>query len=333
MESSPNEKTTKKNKNVDPYLFSNSLIFDENIDKLWLHLRDLTTEVKNIDFIDDFKFIKGNNTWTVGNKFSVYWVGVCNIDVKCVNVNVERTRKKIKWKLKLSIGIRYYKTLILYRITQNKKTLVKNIITRTEKRNGLIDFNQTKDYYTSLQKKILQEQKNSLQNIQKDIILYESCVINKNHLQVWNLLTDFQKIPIFTDCQRNVQYKGLKNEVGSFVRYYDEKLKRNVFLKIIKCDIPEKRNCWTFSFQSIGTNCMNIPKLIEIKVININENKTQISILHEFAHNSNPDYMKEFIIYKKKVIKEIFDYFTENQDECLINSGNDSPENNVNINI
>ena len=46
----------------DYFLFSTSLIFDENIDTLWLYLKDLTEETKNIEFLDNFKFIKGENT-------------------------------------------------------------------------------------------------------------------------------------------------------------------------------------------------------------------------------------------------------------------------------
>ena len=126
-----------KKKMDDNFLFSTSLIFDENIDKLWLYLRDLSQEASNIDFLDDFKFIKGDNTWTVGNICSMYWVGVSHITIKCKSIKVDRTRKKIRWKFKCDIGINYYKTLVLYRITQNGKTLVKSYFTRTKKRNKL----------------------------------------------------------------------------------------------------------------------------------------------------------------------------------------------------
>lgn len=44
MEDKPN-----KDKNKSSFLFSCSLIFDEDIDKLWLYLRDLCAETSNID--------------------------------------------------------------------------------------------------------------------------------------------------------------------------------------------------------------------------------------------------------------------------------------------
>ena len=110
----------------------------------------MSFETSNIDFLDDFKYIKGDNTWTVGNICSMYWAGVTHLTAKCMTVKVDGTRKKIKWKFKSDIGIDYYKSLTLFRITQNGKTLVKSHFTRTENKNNLIDFSQTLNYYSNL---------------------------------------------------------------------------------------------------------------------------------------------------------------------------------------
>ena len=150
----------------DSFLFSTSLIFDENIDELWLYLKDLSTETKNIEFLDNFKMIKGENTWTIGNVFSLYWVGVSNIEITCISLNVTRMKKKIKWKFICDIGISYYKTMILYRITSDDKTLVKLIFSRCEK-NKLVDFNPQLQYYLNLQLDILVLQSKYLQGLKK----------------------------------------------------------------------------------------------------------------------------------------------------------------------
>ena len=141
-------------KNEGSFLFSTSLLFDENIDKLWLFLKDLSLETKVVDFLDNFKLIKGENSWTPGNIFSIYWVGVSNIEVRCLSSNVTRMKKKIKWKFKCDIGISYYKTMILYRITNDDKTLVKFNFTRCEK-NKDVDFSSQMNYYANLQYEIL----------------------------------------------------------------------------------------------------------------------------------------------------------------------------------
>ena len=297
----------------DTFLFSTSLIFDENIDKLWLYLRDLSNEVQIVDFLDEFKYIKGNNTWTVGNVCSCYWVGVSHLQLKCKSVNINRTRKKIKWKIKCDIGINYYKTLILYRITQSGKTLVKLNFTRTKKSNNLIDFSQTLTYYTSLQYSMLMKQSQYLQNIKKDIILYESCIINKNHLKIWNIITDLKKLSQITSMSyKNIEYKGQINEVGSFIKYYDENLKKNIFLKIIGYEMSEQKKVSLFRLESIGSYNNNTAKIIEISIIKINNNKAQLSLLHKFSYISSPDYIKQFEIKKREFLKQIIKYIEEN---------------------
>ena len=297
----------------DNFLFSTSLIFDENIDKLWLYLRDLSKEIPIIDFLDEFKYIKGDNTWTVGNVCSFYWVGVSHLQLKCKSVSVNRTRKKIKWKIKCDIGINYYKTLILYRITQSGKTLVKLNLTRTKKSNHLIDFSQTMAYYSSLQYNILIKQSQYLQNIKKDIILYESCIINQNHLKIWNIITDFKKLPQITSMScKKIEYKGQINEVGSFIKYYDENLKKNIFFKIIAYEMSEQKKMSLCRLESIGSNNNNIAKIIEISIIKINDNKSQLSILNRFSYNSSSDYIKQFEINKREFLKQIIKYIEEN---------------------
>ena len=175
-------KKSSQNEINNDYLFSTSLIFDENIDKLWICLRNLSTETTNLDFLDNFKYIKGGNTWTPGNIFSLYWVGVSRIEVRCISTKVSRMRKKIKWKFKCDIGIDYYKTLNLFRITQNNKTLVKIIIARTEIKNNSIDYSSSSlNYYNDLQLKILEGHSRHLKNIEKELISYESCIVDQNY--------------------------------------------------------------------------------------------------------------------------------------------------------
>ena len=313
MEKKTEQNILEKNNKDDTFLFSTSLIFDENIDKLWLYLRDLSRETLNLDFLDNFKYIKGDNTWTVGNICSLYWVGVSHITVKCKSIKVDRTRKKIKWKFKCDIGITYYKTLTLYRITQNGKTLVKVCLTRTKKRNKIIDFSQSLSYYLNLQYNILLQQNKYIQNIKKDIISYESCIINKNYLKVWEIITDIKKI-----CDINSVFvtfldsKGATNEIGSFIKYYNKNLKKIIFLKVIEYDNSEKKKCWVYGLESIGTDNLNVAKSVEYKIFIINDNKIQLSILHKFSYNSNLDYINKFNINKKESFKKIIQYIEQN---------------------
>ena len=306
------EENTGKIKKDSSFLFSTSLIFDENIDKLWLYIRDLSKETQNIDFLDNFKFIKGDNTWTIGNVFSFYWVGVTNIEIKCISLNVTRTRKKIKWKFKCDIGISYYKTINLYRITNDDKTLVKVILNRCEK-NRNVEFAPQLKYYLNLQYDILSYQSKHLQSIKKDKKIYESFVVNLNYLKIWNFIHNLKNtLIICPEYLRFVEYNGPSDEIGTFVKvkYFD--IERTIFLKIVEYITPRKRKTYKIRFEAVGTDLANIPQIIEMQLNIIDENKTYLSFFYNFGNKNNNQIVNLFEINLKKVINKISEYFKAN---------------------
>ena len=297
------------------FLFSTSLIFDENIDKLWLHLKDLSAETKIVDFLDNFKFIKGDNTWTSGNTFSLYWIGVSNIEVKCISSKATRMKKKIKWKFICDIGISYYKTMILYRITNCDKTLVKIIMTRVEK-NKLIDFSPQMNYYINLQYDILNFQAKYLQNLKKDKNIYQSCIINKDHIKIWDFVIDLKNIPkIFPGIIEKIEYKGAKNEVGSFIKLYSCELKKVLFYKITKFFTPIKAKTFKWQIEAVGTDLTDVPLSIEIQVSSIEKNKTYFSMLFNFKNKSDEEKVNKLEINLKYLINKIKEYIQGNEKE------------------
>ena len=89
-------------------LFSTSLVFEQNIDTLWLYLRDLNSIIKANDFFENLQFIKGNNTWVKGNIFSFNWIGLTRLKIECIYIKSNINKKIIVWKAKAHIGISFY---------------------------------------------------------------------------------------------------------------------------------------------------------------------------------------------------------------------------------
>lgn len=300
------------------FLFSTSLIFDENIDKLWLFLKDLSIETKLTHFLDNFKFIKGDNTWTIGNIFSIYWVGVSNIEIKCLSSFVTRMKKKIKWKFKCEIGISYYKSVVLYRITNDNKTLVKVTLSKCEN-NKLIDINPQMSYYVSLQSDILNFQSKYLQSIKKDKVIYQSCIIDKNHSKLWNFLIDLKHIDIFCPgIIKNVEYKGAYNEIGTFIKFYICHLNKICFYRISKFVTPIKTKTYTCLFAAVGTDIGNSPSFIEVQMTIIDEKKTFFSVLFNFENKPNMDFIDTFDNNLKNIINKMKQYIKENEKDFNI---------------
>ena len=162
------------NKNI-LFFFSTSLIFEENIDKLWLFLRDLNNEIKVVDYLENLKYIEGNNTFNKDNIFSYNWIGLTQFTVKCLFIEINKNKKVIYWECSGDIGINFFRAHYLYKITESDKTLVKIVVFRIEKENELIDYKPSKNYFANLEFKILADKKNYLKNLKEDIIKYESC--------------------------------------------------------------------------------------------------------------------------------------------------------------
>ena len=120
-----------------------------------------------------------------------------------------------------------------------------------------------------------------------------------------------------------MEFKGQINKVGSFIKYRDEFSKQIIFLKVCTYDMSKDKKQWLMRFESIGTNLHNIPKKFEFKIIKINEDKTQISMLDQFAYDSNRNFMNEFEIKKKESLKKIKEYIENNDKEFIISPNNE----------
>jgi hypothetical protein len=303
------------NQKESPLLFSTSLIFDQNIDKLWIYLRDLTSDIRKVDYFERLHFIKGDNTWTPGNIYCINWIGLTRLEFKCIRTKVERNKKIIIWKVKGDIGINFYRMFSLYRITQNNKTLVKSIITRTENKNELIDVSETLNYYLNTEFNILSSISKNLNNRNDDLILYESCIINKNFIKVWEFISDLQKVCSLTTMDvKKIEFNEPNMKEGSFLKFFLENLKLFVFMKIVNIKTPKNKNCWCLTIETIGTKIDKFPKNIEFKIKKINNNQTQLSILHRFKYNMNKNFIKIFKINKQNNLKKYKKYIEEEND-------------------
>ena len=301
-------------KTIIPYdknanLFTTSLIYEQNIDALWLYLKDLNNTIKAMNFFENLQFIKGNNTWDEGNIFSFNWIGLTRLEAECIAIKSTSNKKMIIWKAKGDIGITFYKTLLFYRITENNKTLVKSIISRTENKNELIDFSSSRNYYLDTEFKILKNTSKLLNNMKKDIISYDSCIINVNYIKVWEFITDFKKLSeIAPDIGSKIEYSGEKLKVGSFLKYYLDALDKIVFFKVTGVEMPKIMKNWIYKLEVIGVNVKNIPIYVENKVTIIDENKTQLSLLHKFPFNTDQKFLDFFSIKKKIIMKKYAKY-------------------------
>ena len=196
----------------------------------------------------------------------------------------------------------------LYRITKDNKTLVKIIISKKQKKNEINNITIDYNYYSDLVSGFLLKISSFLNSQYKDIISYESCIINTNYLKVWNYISDLKKInEIAPIIGSNFEFNSVKINVGSFMKFKIKELNIIVFMKIIelveKEEIKKNKSCW-IKLETIGSKVDNSPKMMEYKITIIDENTSCLSITHQFYYNINKNFYNKFSINKKEIIQK-----------------------------
>ena len=167
----------------------------------------------------------------------------------------------------------------------------------------------------------------------EDIISYESCIINKNIIKVWEFIYDLQKVCSLTTTMnaKKIEFNDSKIKEGSFLKFYLEDLKIHVFMKIVNIDTSKNKKCWYLRLETIGTQKEQIPTKIEFKIKKINDNQTQLSILHRFKYNINTNFMESFNFKKQNNLKKYKKYIEEEKDneEEIIQDIDKNKENDI----
>ena len=113
---------------------------------------------------------------------------------------------------------------------------------------------------------------------------------------------------------KKIEFNKSKIEEGSFLKFYLEDLKIHVFMKIVNIDNSKNKNCWYLRIETIGTHIDQLPTRIEYKIKKINNNQTQLSILHRFKYNINKNFPESFKIKKQNNLKKYKKYIEEEND-------------------
>jgi len=159
--------------------------------------------------------------------------------------------------------------------------------------------------------KILLEKSKYLNNLNEDIITYESCIIKSNILNVWEFVLDVKKMFKIANSKYDIIYNDSNLKEGSFIKYYFDEIKMSVFMRIIQIKRTQKRKSWWIRFETIAAKIQKIPKFTECKITMIDKEKTQLSFLHKFPSNSNQEFINKFKIKIKEVIKKFKKYIEE----------------------
>ena len=148
--------------------------------------------------------------------------------------------------------------------------------------------------------KILKESSN-------DLIQYESGVISSSMEDIWDFITNFNKLKMITPLIKFNCYEDIKeSNFGDILFLNLENKKLNI--KILVKNKNEKWNKWIYVLQIMkGDNKNPMQKLI-VELTKINQSDCQLILLTKFDECTNNVYIQKISEEKKYIIKSIKDY-------------------------
>ena len=302
------KKSSNKLKNFenDNYFFSKSIILNEKIERVWSFLRNPLYFKESLpSYFVNLKINQKSSSFCPGDDFSFYWIGVSNITTKLISIIDHQYIKKLILDVSINIGIYYRKTYNLYKITNNNSTLLKIILTKIPKKecehaNFVSFITLNPDLYSSALYNL-----NKIINISIDYLFYtESFIVDINNNDCWNFITDFQKLSnLNPNFGQNYSYQDSRYKVGSFIKCFIPKTNKHIFMKVKNVVKNKKNKNWIYALEMFGADACYIKQEAKIHINKIDDNKTQISVIHIFKQLLSKDYIEDFINNKKKFMK------------------------------
>jgi hypothetical protein len=290
-----------------------SYILDTNIETFYINLKELLS-LKYEDSTN-YLFVKGNNTWKIGNKFIYIWSKTYKLYIQIIEMIEEYDKIKITWEIETEFGLHYIKSYNLYRVTANAQTLVKIIITFREYISYiLLSLSQKKYFNSYINKETFIQKSKSIQKLKENSISYESCIINTNYHEVWDFITDLKNLSNLAPIIGiNLEIWGKPLQVGSFWKCYLNNYNKIVYLKIIKIEKNEKRNRWLYALETVGSYLFSFQQHeVEYCFTKIDEEKMQLSLVHKFSKKIDKKRLNILNVNKKDILKRVKRYFDIN---------------------
>jgi len=313
-ENSYTKKIQEKNEFINPdqevklkYLAQKTYHMKQDIERIWLIVKNfdllsLASNKNNYPIV----YIKGQDSWKIGNEFK----GNMNGDYPFVarvqkNINLPEI-KKIEWIFNIMDNDYFIIKIELFKVTEDNSTvIIKNIKYENEKLfyelENIMKLSEIKAF------KIIEK---LLENEPINLLKYESSVINGKMEDIWDIITDFNKLTAIAPNNNflpniNIQNMKIGEKVETSIILNEEVKKFDIYLRI-KDERPGW-NKWIIILEVYREKALNHSLLFQLTKINNNE--CQFSIISKFHEPLITEKFKEISRKEKYLILSVKDFF------------------------
>ena len=295
------------------YSKQNSYHYKPDIERVWLIIRnfDLLSLIKNKGHYPCIS-TKGQFTWKVGNEFKGNLFGDFPFTARVEeNENLPEI-KKIKWLVKLQNKSYIMIKIELFKVTEDNSCVLF----------WKMKFEDIK-ILEIYKEKTKQEKQNTLflkveeilENEPINLFQYESGIINANMVDIWNIMTDSNKIsaiaPNNNFIANNITISSLKvgeKFTSSIINSKNELVELEITLKYKENN--QGWNRWMFVLLiSCGDQKKHPKQTVLCQLTKINKFECQLTLISKFHESISSEEFREISKRKKYLLLSLKDYF------------------------
>jgi hypothetical protein len=290
-------------------LYQSTYYFKQDIERVWIILRSLEvlSMISNLGHYPCI-FIKGKDSWTKGNEFKGNAFGQFPFIGKVRNCSNLPEIKKVEWIIHLQND--YILIIIeLFKVTEDNST----VVIKQMKREKELKNDEEKARIQMIDKKLFEKIDKLLEEEPISLLKYESAIINGKMEDIWNIITDFNKLTAIAPNNNylpNINIKDMKIEEKKEVSiFYNDEIRK--FDITIKCKEEKPGwNKWLIVCEVSGGNPIKMPRhIVLFQLTKISNNKCQLTLLTKYNEPIGNEEFKENAKKKKYLLLSIKDYF------------------------
>jgi hypothetical protein len=285
-----------------------SYVFKHHINRVWDIIKDayvMQSIFEDTMICQNVTILKGNNTYDVGNIFTLLWRSILQVTYEVESVSIEDDFRQIRLKCIKTVpfDMRFTYIYSLYTTTIDNYTLMIMEILHEQVYFSTVDQKKMGELE---RKEVLTVIDNYLNQSVKDLYQVESVIIKTNINRLWSIITnwvEFRKlVPVIAD---RVVYLGdpLKKDSKLLLKWTNKNIE--CYLKVEEVRNEGLNEDWVYSMQCYD----GIPKPpIQNLIFTLNSVCEEIVFLefkHVFHEPIKYDIMKNISQDKKKILQEL----------------------------
>lgn len=286
---------------------TNSHIFKDTIQRVWYLVRDqVKTDKIFQDFRSPVKFLKGENTYEIGNEFSFLYMKEAELVFRCDEVIEEENFKKILWKVQPNqYKIKYDFVYSLYSNTLDKSTvMIWEIIYEKE---AMPIPRKLKEVDDIIRADMLGRLDYYLRKNSDNLFQIESVIINEEREKVWNIITNWSKLQkIVPTLADEVLYDGdpLSVNTKCKLQWNTKNMEFNIKVKKVLKENPT--DDWEYVLECYDGRPKVPLQELHFKLIHLPELKyTYLQFQHVFKEPLKYEMIESIIKDKKNILSSV----------------------------